>query len=173
MDAWHLLYVKPHKEPQVNRLLQDRGVETFFPIVQIERGYGRGIRIEPFFPHYLFFRADLETPEGAAVRWQPGVRTIVHFGGRPAVVPDEVIAHLQARFVPLQEQVLHPAEWIYKPGQRVEIKAGPFAGLEAIFHRAVKGKDRAVILLNCLGAWNRAEVPLQHIAPALSTGVEE
>ena len=38
---WHLMYTKPKKEPQVNRLLQEQGVETFFPVVQLGRGKRR------------------------------------------------------------------------------------------------------------------------------------
>ncbi len=165
MIHWHLLYTKPHKEPQVNRLLQEREMETFFPIVQLERGYGRGIRVQPFFPHYLIFHADLLEANASGLQWLAGVRTLVHFGGRPAIVPDEVVAALQKRLEPYGDQVLHPGEWRFRPGEEVEIVAGPFAGLDAIFQKGLNGKDRVQVLLHILGAWNRVELGTNEIAP--------
>lgn len=163
---WHLLYTKPRKEHQVNRLLLERDIETFFPIVQLERGYGRGIRAEPFFPHYLFFRADLTSADASGLQWLAGVRSIVHFGGRPAVVPDEAIEQLRARIEPYDEQVIHPGEWRFQPGQTVEVVKGPFAGLEGLFQKGLSGKERVQVLLHVLGSWNRVELGTDEISPA-------
>lgn len=162
---WHLIYTKPHKEHQVNRLLLERDLETFFPVVQLERGYGRGIRAEPFFPHYLFVRADLSSADASGLQWLAGVRSIVHFGGRPAVIPPEAIATLQQRLQPYDSQVLHPGEWRFQPGQPVEVISGPFSGLEAIFQKGLSGKDRVQVLLHVLGAWNRVELGTNEIVP--------
>jgi len=165
VNDWHLLYTKPHKEPQVNRLLQQREIETFFPIVQLERGYGRGVRVEPFFPHYLFFRADLRSEDASGLQWLAGVRSIVHFADRPATVLDEVIANLRMRLEPYEERVLHPGEWRFQPGEYVEIVKGPFAGLDAIFQKGLNGKDRVQVLMHILGSWNRVELGTDEIAP--------
>ncbi len=165
MAQWHLLYTKPHKEPQVNRLLIERDIETFFPVVQLERGYGRGIRVEPFFPHYLFARFDARVGDSLTLQWLAGVRTIVHFGDRPAVVPDEAIAELRQRMEPFDEQVLHPGEWRFRAGEYVEIVKGPFVGLDAIFQKGLKSKDRVQVLLHVLGSWNRVELGTSEIVP--------
>jgi len=165
MIYWHLLYTKPHKEPQVNRLLLERDLDTFFPVVQLERGYGRGIRAEPFFPHYLFVRFDREGAEATGLQWLPGVRSIVHFGGKPAVIPDEAIAEMRRRLEPYEEQVLHPGEWRFRRGETVEVVKGPFKGLDAIFQKGLNAKDRVQVLLHILGAWNRVELGTGDIVP--------
>lgn len=165
MEHWHILYTKPRKESQVNRQLMDRELETFFPVVQLDRGYGRGIRAEPFFPHYLFVRYDMYTSDAAGLQWLAGVRSVVTFGNRPAIVPDEVVAALRLRMEPYEEQVLHPGEWRFKPGEAVEVMKGPFAGLNAVFQKGLNGKDRVQVLMHVLGAWNRVELGVDEIAP--------
>ena len=62
MRNWHLLYTKPHKEPLVHAQLDDRGYEVFFPYLQRDRGYNRGVRLEPF------FRNIFSSMQGAYVR---------------------------------------------------------------------------------------------------------
>ncbi len=169
MQHWYVMYTKPHKETLVNRQLEDRGVDTFFPYLQFERGYGRGIRVEPFFPNYLFFRADLEAPAVHALRWLPGVRSIVYIDQMPAMVPDPVIEALQARLKPLTKRVLHKSEWLFEPGQPVQIVSGPFEGMEAIFQRGLSGQERAQVLIQCVGRWARAELDMRLLKPAGQT----
>lgn len=168
MNHWHLMYTKPHKEPQVNRLLLSQGIETFFPVLQLERGHSSGrrnnVRIEPFFPHYLFFHADLQSAGSSGLQWLAGVRSIVHFAGRPAVVPDPVLAEMQQRLDPYTEAILHKGEWLFRPGERVKIVKGPFAEMDAIFQRGINGKDRVQVLLHVLGAWTRVELRTDGIA---------
>ncbi|MEZ4867700.1 MAG: transcription termination/antitermination NusG family protein [Caldilineaceae bacterium] len=166
MEEWYLIYTKPHKEPIVNRQLEDRGVEVFFPTLQFDRGYNRGIRLEPFFPHYLFARLDLRSAGVGDLRWLMGVRTVVHFDARPAIVPDAVIEMLQERLQPYGAKVMRRSEWLFKPGQRVTIVNGPFAGFEALFQKGLNGTDRVQILLNMLGTWTRAEISSQDLKAA-------
>ena len=77
--------------------LEGFDVDLFCPMVKIDRGHRRGIREEALFPHYLFVRADILADNLPSLAYLPGVRTLVHFGGRPAVVPDAIIAQLQER----------------------------------------------------------------------------
>ncbi len=158
MENWYVVYTKPHKEPLVNRQLADRGIEVFFPTLQFNRGYNRGVRLEPFFPHYLFAKADLMSDLISDMRWLAGVRTLVQFEHQPATVPDTIIDLLRQRLQPYEAKVLRRNEWLFKPGQRVIVTTGPFAGFEAIFQKGLNGTDRAQILLKLLGSWNRAEI---------------
>lgn len=158
MKAWYLIYTKPHKEPLVNRQLTDRGIDVYFPTIQVERGYQRGIRLEPFFPHYLFAHLDRMALSGVNLQWLAGVRTLVHFDGKPATVPTAVIEALQQRLQPYERHVLRRGEWVFKPGQRVRIINGPLKGLEAIFQQGLNGAERVQILLQLLGTWTRAEI---------------
>lgn len=166
MEQWYLIYTKPHKEPIVNRQLEDRGLEVFFPTLQFDRGYNRGIRLEPFFPHYLFAKLDRMAKANGNLQWLMGVRTIVHFDSRPAIVPDAIIEMLRERLQPYEEKVVRRSEWLFKPGQRVTITKGPFAGFEAVFQKGLNGADRVQILLNMLGTWTRAEISSQDLKAA-------
>lgn len=165
MQQWYVMYTKPQKEALVNRQLEDRGVETYFPFLQFDRGYGRGIRIEPFFPHYLFFCANLEQPEIHALRWLPGVRSILYIDNVPATVPEPVILELQQRLQPVAKRVLHKSEWLFEPGQSVTITGGPFEGLEAIFQKGLSGQERAQVMLRMVGRWTRAEMDIRWLKP--------
>lgn len=165
MKLWYLIYTKPHKEPLVNRQLEDRGLDVYFPTLQFDRGYNRGIRLEPFFPHYLFAHIDMMADWIGDLRWLVGVRTIVHFEGRPSIVPESVIDALRQRLDPYDNKVLRRGEWLFKPGQRVIITNGPFTGIEAIFQQGLKGAERVQILLEILGSWTRTEISSYHIKP--------
>lgn len=166
MENWYVIYTKPHKEQLVNRQLEDRGVEVFFPTLQFNRSYNRGIRLEPFFPHYLFLKIDLMADPAGDLRWLTGVRTLVQFENRPAVVPDEIIDLLRQRLQPYEAKVLRRSEWLFKPGQRVIVTNGPLAGFEAIFQKGLNGSERAQILLKLLGSWSRAELDSRDLKPA-------
>lgn len=163
---WYVMYTKPQREALVNRQLEDRDVETYFPFLQFDRGYGRGIRLEPFFPHYLFFRADLASPEVTGLNWLPGVRSIVHVDNHPVEVPEPVIDQLRRRLQPLGKRVLHKSEWLFSPGQTVTITGGPFQGLEAVFQRGLSGQERAQVLIHLLGQWTRTELDIQLLKAA-------
>ena len=75
MEHWYLVYTKPQKETFVVRQVADRGFAVFHPILQFERGYNRGIRVEPYFPNYVFVRLELESSFSSDLRWLAGVRT--------------------------------------------------------------------------------------------------
>ena len=165
MKYWYLIYTKPHKELLVNQQLADRDLEVFFPTLQVDRGYNRGARLEPFFPHYLFAHLDLMADWVGDLRWLIGVRTLVHMEGRPTIVPEPVIDALRQRLQPYEDKVLRRGEWLFKPGQRVVITKGPLAGLEAIFHQGLQGAERGQILLEMLGSWTRAEISSYDIKP--------
>jgi transcriptional antiterminator RfaH len=53
----------------------------------------------------------------------------------------------------------------YKPGSRVRITQGGFAGYEGIF-QAATGRDRVTVLLDVLGRKARATVDSASIEPA-------
>ena len=145
--------------------LEDRGIETYFPYLKIDRGYGRGIRLEPFFPHYLFFKTDLTSAGAHGLQWLPGVRRIVHIGSRPATVPESIIEALRKRLRPYSDRALSKSEWLFKPGQMVVVTSGPFEGIEAVFQKSLNGRGRAQVLLQLVGTWTRAEIDTDHIKP--------
>ena len=165
MRNWHLLYTKPHKEELVAQQLDARDLDVFFPTLRFERNHGRPVLIEPFFPHYLFVRVDLTAAEASGLRWLAGVRSLVGFGGVPAVVPDRLINDLRARLEPYRHKTLRKDEWIFRAGERVAVNAGPLAGYEAIFQRGLGGGQRVQLLLDMMGSWTKVELSIDQVRP--------
>jgi transcription elongation factor/antiterminator RfaH len=165
MKNWYLIYTNPRKERYVVRQLEDRGIEVFYPILQFQRGYRRGIRVEPYFPQYVFVRIDLASACAKDLRWMAGVRKLVHFDGRPAIVPDVVVNLLRDRLSRLEHEVMSESEWRFKPGQRVLVVDGPLSGVEAIFQKGLRSSVRVQVLLHMLGTWTRTEIDGRKIRP--------
>ena len=79
---WYVVYSKPHKEEQARFHLRAKGVDVFFPRLDVTGAATNRKRIIPLFPNYLFVRIKLET-EAHRVMWSPGVKRIVSFGEQP------------------------------------------------------------------------------------------
>jgi len=163
MHYWHALYTQPHREVIVNRQLENRDLEIYFPVLQFDRGHGRGIRLEPFFPNYLFVKADLTAASAYGLRWLPGVRRIVETDNEPVIIPDSVIATLQQRLEPATKRVMHKHEWLFRPGQKVVITSGPFKGFEAVFQHGLNGDQRVQILVTCMSSALRLQVNVEQL----------
>lgn len=153
MKCWYVLYTKPHKEHQVAGILESKGFELYLPTIQVRKNGRR--KTEPFFSCYLFIRMD-PAKDLPSVRWTPGLRRIVSFGDKLAIVPEGVISLIQRRLAQMRE--LNYSGCSFKSGERVLIKDGPLKDFEAVFDRALSSRDRAVVLVDLLGRWTRCEV---------------
>ena len=151
MEHWYALYTKPHKEHHVSSILESKGLKTYLPTIQVRKNGKR--KTEPFFSCYLFVR--LGPYAASSVRWTPGLRRIVGFGGEPAAVPDDAISLIQRRVAEMGE-----LDYLsrFESGDRVAIKAGPLKYFEAVFDRALSNRDRAMVLVDLLGRLTRCEV---------------
>ena len=154
---WYALFTKPRCERLVSQRLQARGFETYLPALTLVGARGRRYE-RPFFPRHLFVRLDPGTDGLSSVQWTPGLTHVVRFGERPAVVPDEVVALIQERLAEMDDggqrfdrlTTKQPAR-DSRRGDRVRIRSGPFADLEAVFERSLKPADRALMLISFLG----------------------
>ena len=153
MKHWYALYTKPHKEQQVDSLLESKGFETYLPALKIRKN-GRW-KVKPFFSCYLFVRADPSNGL-SSLRWTPGLRRIVGFGDQPATVDDKVVSFLRQRLAEMQESGYPVSR--FQPGDRVVITSGPLSRLEAVFERGLSSGQRAQILIDFLGRWTSCQV---------------
>ena len=138
--------IKPHKERSVCRLLGARELKVYFPTIAVEPKNPRAAKERAYFPGYLFVNVDLADLGENALRWTPGTRGLVRFGGEPAVVPEGLIQELRRRLAEL-ETIRERWPKDLKKGDRIRIVNGPFKGYEAIFDAHVSGKDRIQVLL--------------------------
>ncbi len=146
MEHWYALHAKPHKERQVAEHLRQNKLQVYLPLARMYSAASPSAAERPFFPCYLFAKADLDTVGVSALQWTPGLRRMVEFGGEPAVVPDHFMAELKRRMA----QIRTAGGVVFddlKHGDKVKIVAGPFAGYEAIFYLHLPGTDRVRLLI--------------------------
>jgi transcription antitermination factor NusG len=149
---WYVLNATPHCEPQVAKLLGQLMVEAYVPrfpaALRTKPGSARDLRPRLVFPGYVFFRTPVGFSHWDVVRWTPGVRRILLEDTAPAVIADEVVAHLRRR---LAEGSLRPVVQRFKPGQVVTIERGPLAQVDAIFDRELDARSRVQVLVHMMG----------------------
>jgi transcriptional antiterminator RfaH len=143
---WYVVYSKPHKEEQAQFHLRMKGLDVFFPRLDLVRVTEKRKRVIPLFPNYLFVRLDLQS-ESHYVIWSPGVKRIVCFGDRPIPVDETVVNFLRQQ---TDGEGVIKARSQLRPGQEVEIRGGPFDGLMAIIQDPPDDKGRVRILLKLL-----------------------
>jgi transcriptional antiterminator RfaH len=161
MDAWYALHTKPQSEIQVHCALTVRGFETYLPMLPALKDG----RARPFFPAYMFVHCDLEAVGIGTLRWIPGLRRILSFAGRPAVVPDDAIELVRAKMQEIDAQGGLPRH-SFQVGDRVVLDKGPLSGMSGIFQGPTGPVERVQILIRFLGQANRAEVPVDDLRPA-------
>jgi len=161
---WYVVHTKARQELLAASLLeQHQAVTVLLPQVR-QRTRGQ-MRPAPLFPGYLFVELDLEQSEASAVNNTPGVVRLVAFGGVPKPVPGRVIEALQARLDEIDAQgglPQHP----FRVGDRVRLKEGPLAGLEAVFVGPMRPAERVRVLLEFLGQEQETLVPVEDLEPA-------
>jgi transcription elongation factor/antiterminator RfaH len=142
---WFVVYSKPRKEEQVQFHLGLKGIESFFPRLQLPRSGGRRV-ITPLFPNYLFVRLDLSR-EAHCVVWSPGVKRIVSCSDTPIPLDESVVRFLQER---ADARGVIQAHSQLNAGQQVEITGGPFHGFVGILQNPPNAKGRVQVLLKLL-----------------------
>jgi transcriptional antiterminator RfaH len=152
MDSkWFLVKTKPLNESKIDTRLTEAGFETLYPKIHKKiRGKGQ-ILVRPLFPTYLFVRFSLE--QLRTVRYTRGVARVISFGPEPQEVDTQIIEAVRGRmneegFV---ELIRPPMQW--KPGERIKIGEGPFAGIDAIFVEALPDRERVVLLLDAVSSF--------------------
>ena len=137
------------------------GVEVFCPRIRFRRATARGAVWfqEAMFPGYLFARfsyGDL----GRRITHANGVRGLVHFGDRLALLSGEEMTPLLERCGAGELVEIKPA---LAPGSEVTVTEGPMHGLAAVVTRILTGSERVCILLSFLGREMEAEVPASRL----------
>jgi transcriptional antiterminator RfaH len=162
MENWYLLRTKPRQETVAAENLHRQSFRAVLPLYRCNRRKsGRWVTIEePMFPGYLFIRIDLARQNCTPIRSTKGVSGFVRFGLEPAPVPDAVVEAVMAKARDKAGEVSPP----FKPGDAVNIVAGGFSGLQAIF-QAEKGADRVILLLDLLGRNTAVVLPRNVVAP--------
>ncbi|HUR64735.1 MAG TPA: UpxY family transcription antiterminator [Chitinophagaceae bacterium] len=125
---WYAIYTKPRWEKKVNRLLVEKGFESYCPLNKVRRKWSDRMKTieEPLFKSYVFVRI-LET-ERSPVRMTDGVVNFVHWNGKPAVIREKEIQTIR-RFLDEYENV-EAVKMEFNAEDRVRVIAGPMMDKE-------------------------------------------
>jgi transcriptional antiterminator RfaH len=156
---WYIVLTKPRQEQRALEHLRQQGGDAFLPLFQREciRQGKRVLRREALFPGYLFLKSTSENPLLSKVRSTLGVRGLLYFGSKPAVVSTLLVDDIRRR------AACNGTDALYTKGQKLALNSGPFRHYEAIFQE-YDGLERAVILLSLLGQQSELIVELSELA---------
>ena len=147
--AWFAVRINPRQEELVAHLLGLKGLNVFTPkfrYATLSSKAAKKKKASMLFPGYVF--AQFAYPEEYnLVRWCIGVKHVVEFGGTPIPVESEVIEHLQTQTK--EDGCIVRTPDPLRPGQKVKLVQGPFAGLCATVLQQADAHHRVRVLLDC------------------------
>lgn len=147
--SWYAAYTRCNHERVVNKLLHQKGINTFLPQITVpSRRRDRKILIKrPVFPNYLFVELDSIQENWMKTFRTPGLVNICG-NGRPMPVPDEDIESI--RIFINSERNLYPLPYL-QVGSRVQIISGPLTGAIGILVKENHKKRRLVVSVELMG----------------------
>lgn len=146
---WFVVHARRFREKLAASSVSALGAETFLPLVKLECPERAVIRVgsKPLFSGYLFARfapaALLDAVESAR-----GVLYVVKFGSLPIPVETQVICEIQERVE--ADGLIRLRRVELRPGDRVSIQDGPFAGMMGRVESELDDRKRVAILLEAL-----------------------
>lgn len=155
---WYLIYTKPRQEKCALQNLEQQGYQCYLPLLPKEklRQGALALSEEPLFPRYLFIKLaqDFMAKSWSPIRSTKGVSRLVRFGAEPAKIDDALVDLLRAH----EASVLGEPERLFRPGERVQLTKGPFAGIEGVYQMA-DGDRRVMVLIELMS--KRVVVPVE------------
>lgn len=148
---WYACYTRARHEKQVEQLLQQRGFQSYLPLVPLMRQWKDRKKLVqfPLFPSYVFGRFTLKELHG--VLSTPGVSTIVKANGYPTPIPERDIANVQkfAQAVAETGVEIEQRPFLIE-GEWVKVLEGPFEGVEGIVIEQ-RGRKRVLVGVEAIG----------------------
>lgn len=148
---WYACYTQARHEKKVDHLLQERGIESFLPLVSRVRQWKDRKKVVPFviFPSYVFARFPLS--ETSRVLSIPGVVNLVRNNGQPVAVREDELENVRRFTVALAAMDIEPELAPFpEVGDPVRIVSGPFRGIEGVMIER-RGQSRVLVGLRAIG----------------------
>src|SRR4051812_8267756 len=160
---WFACYTRARHEKRVALTLDERGMESFLPLVLRESQWKDRKKLVgfPLFPSYVFGR--FSVTETHRVLSIPGVSTIVRIKGQPAVIRDHEIDNVR-RFASALATTDMPIETIpfIAEGELVEVTSGPFAGVRG-FVVERRSRRRVLVGLEAIQQGFEIDIDTRHL----------
>jgi transcription antitermination factor NusG len=149
----------------VDRLLRERGVETYLPLIpRVSQWKDRRKVVEwPLFPSYVFCR--FEPADLQVALTTPGVAGVVRTNGRPAWIEDAELENVRrfARALAGGDTKLEHRPYLAE-GEWVEVMAGPFEGVRGVVVRH-RNRRRVLIGLTAIGQGLEIDIDTSALRP--------
>ena len=158
--TWYVLQSKPNKEVFLYNQLRSNDLEAFCPCIRVQPVNPRAHKNKPYFPGYVFIQLDLEKIKRSNLTWMSGATGFVSFDGRPADVPESFVQSIRKRVDKINEAGGELLASL-RPGEKVQIQDGPFAGYEAIFDTRISGNERVRVFLKILAVQYGRQMQLE------------
>jgi transcriptional antiterminator RfaH len=158
-DHWFCLRTGSKQELRVLRQVAVvEGVEAYCPMVAYRKlRAGHPMRVEEaMFPRFGLLE------QGRHLLSLSGVKGLVEFGGKPAMVDEGIIRALQE--LTAGEPVVEVRQEI-SPGRRAVILQGAYVGLEVLVTRVLSAGERVAVLLEVLGSEREVEIQREALLP--------
>lgn len=159
-DPWFVLRTRSNHESLVEQSLRQREINAYLPRHRVvSRSKDRRTLLEmPLFPGYVFVQPRLEQFE--KIRTVRGSCGFVVQGNKPAAMPRKDLEAVRILAGSGAELAVN-SQLI--PGQRVEVIAGPFMGVQGELIQ-VKSQDRLVINAHLVSSSVSVEVDSDEVA---------
>lgn len=147
---WYAVYVKSRYEKKTSKLLEDRHIEVYLPLLNRLKQWSDRKKMveEPLFKSYIFVRTDLKNYY--EILNTPGIVRFIGFEGKPVPVPDNQIVAVK-QFVGEYDDLNNLDELQnMQEGQLVEIVYGEMKGLVGRFV-SYQGKQRLLVDIESVG----------------------
>lgn len=144
---WYPVYTASRAEKKACSALMAKGIEAYLPLYrQCKQWSDRKKWVdEPLLRSYLFVHIEVsQLPE---VLMTNGISRFIYFSGRISAMPDRQIEELKLLLASAYE--LEVTEENLKPGERVEIKAGPLKGMQGLM-LSYRSKNQLLLKLGSL-----------------------
>ena len=162
---WYACYTRARAEKQVAKTLEQRGIESYLPLIARERQWKdrRKVVEFPLFPSYVFGK--FGPRQVHAVLTTPGVSTIVRSQGVPAPVADNELENVRRFAQALVTTGMEPqARPLIGEGERVRVTEGAFAGVEGVVIES-RGRKRVVVGISAIGQGLEIDIDTRLLQP--------
>lgn len=169
--AWYVAITKPSGEALAEKELRKQGFQVFNPRVRLAvpmRGGRQRLVVRPYLPGYILICFDTDRDRWQSINGTRGIKRLFTCGDVPLRVQRGVVEgmiKLSPDGYAVDQKLDEIVKRLYKPGDRVKLSSGSFAGFEA--EVVLTTADRVLVILEVFGRRTRATVPtasLQRIA---------
>ncbi|NSW52316.1 MAG: hypothetical protein HPY85_07420 [Anaerolineae bacterium] len=146
---WYAIRSKPNKESCLYRELLSRNFDVYYPQLRVNPVNPRSRKLVPYFPGYMFIKANLAETGTRPLNRIPDSIGLVMFGEYVPPVSETLLKKIDRKLADISAAG-GQTFFAINPGDTVEITSGAFAGYEAVFEERLQGEERVRVLLKML-----------------------